>query len=108
MKQDLMARGVPEKRILFDNAGLRTLDSILRCRDIFGQQRFTVISQRFHDERAIYIANNKQLTTVGYVADDGPFDIAFEIRERMARVKMMLDLLTNKQAAFYGDKVEIK
>ena len=108
MKQDLMARGVPEKRILFDNAGLRTLDSILRCRDIFGQQRFTVISQRFHDERAIYIANNKQLTTVGYVADDGPFDIAFEIRERLARVKMMLDLLTNKQAAFYGDKVEIK
>lgn len=108
MKRDLMAQGVPEKRILFDNAGLRTLDSILRCRDIFGQKSFTVISQRFHDERAVYIANNKQLTTVAYVADDGPFDVGFEVREKLARVKMMLDLLTNKQAAFYGDKVEIK
>ncbi len=108
MKRDLMAQGVPEKRILFDYAGLRTLDSILRCRDIFGQKSFTIISQRFHDERAIYIANNKQLATVGYVAEDGAFDIGFEVRERLARVKMMLDLLTNKQAAFYGDKVEIK
>jgi SanA protein len=108
MKKDLIARGVPANRIYMDNAGFRTLDSILRCRDIFGQQAFTIISQRFHNQRAIYIANHKGLEVVGYNAADGDsfWDVA--IREKLARVKMMLDLLTNKQAKMYGDKIEIE
>ncbi|PQJ12413.1 protein SanA [Flavipsychrobacter stenotrophus] len=108
MKRDLISKGVPEGRIFFDNAGFRTLDSILRCRDIFGQTKFTVISQAFHNERAIYIANRKNVTTVGFCAADGDAYISEFIREKMARVKMMIDLLLNKQAKYYGDKVEIK
>ncbi len=108
MKNDLIAKGVPESRIFFDYAGLRTLDSILRCRDIFGQTSFTVISQKFHNERAIYIANRKNVTAVGYCAADGDDNVTVFIREKMARVKMMIDLLLNKQAKYYGDKVEIK
>lgn len=37
MKNDLVASGVPEERIFLDYAGFRTLDSVVRCRDIFGQ-----------------------------------------------------------------------
>ncbi len=107
MKNDLLARGVPEGRILFDNAGFRTLDSILRCRDIFGQNKFTIISQRFHDQRALYIANKKNIEAVAYCAEDGDAYIATGIREKFARVKMIADLLLNKQAKFYGDKIEI-
>jgi SanA protein len=108
MKNDLIARGVPAKCIYMDNAGFRTLDSILRCRDVFGQTRFTIISQRFHNQRAVYIANHKNVQTVAFNAEDGDsfWDVA--IREKMARVKMMLDLLMNKQAKLYGDNIEIQ
>lgn len=108
MKKDLIAKGVPESRIFFDNAGFRTLDSILRCRDIFGQTSFTVISQSFHNQRAIYIANRKNVNAVAFCAADGDGYVDVFIREKLARVKMMIDLLLNKQAKFYGEKVEIK
>lgn len=108
MKQDLIARGVPAKRIYMDNAGFRTLDSILRCRDVFGQRSFTIISQKFHNERALYIANHKKLTTVAFNAADGDTFWDVEIREKMARVKMMWDLLSNKKAMKYGKSVEVK
>lgn len=108
MRNDLVARGVPLKNIVMDNAGFRTLDSILRCRDIFGQKRFTIISQTFHNERAVYIANRKGVETVGFCCADGHEYVEETIREKLARVKMMLDLLFNKQAKFYGDKVNIE
>lgn len=108
MKNDLIAKGVPESHIYMDNAGFRTLDSILRCRDIFGQNRFTIISQKFHNERALYIANRKGVATVAFCAEDGDAPTAVFIREKMARVKMVIDLLLNKQAKFYGEKIEIK
>ena len=107
MKLDLIARGVPPKRIYMDNAGFRTLDSILRCRDIFGQEAFTIISQKFHNQRALFIANHKRITTVAYNAKDGDSYLSATIREKMARVKMVLDLFVNKQAMFYGEKIDI-
>ena len=108
MKNDLIARGVPANRIYMDNAGFRTLDSILRCRDVFGQDHFTIISQEFHNERALYIANHKNITAVAFNAAKGDAYISETFREKQARVKMMLDLLLNKPAQFYGDPIEIK
>ncbi len=107
MKEDLIARGVPANRIYMDKAGYRTLDSILRCRDIFGQRQFTIISQPFHNQRAVYIANHKNVAVVAFNAAKGDsyWDVA--IREKLARVKMALDLLTNKQAMRYGPKIAI-
>lgn len=107
MRDDLIARGVPAKRILLDNAGFRTLDSILRCRDIFGQNKFTIISQKFHNERAVYIANHKKVSTVAFTAADGDSYWDVTIREKLARVKMLLDLLLNKQAKYYGERIEV-
>ena len=51
-----MQKGVPEKSIYLDYAGFRTLDSVVRAKEVFGQTRLTIISQRFHNERAIYLA----------------------------------------------------
>ncbi|GAA4465777.1 ElyC/SanA/YdcF family protein [Nemorincola caseinilytica] len=107
MKQDLIARGVPASRIIMDNAGLRTLDSILRCRDVFGQSSFTIISQRWHNQRALYIAGHKRIQAVAFNAEDGDMYVEVTLREKLARVKMMLDLLLNKQAKYYGEKIEI-
>jgi len=108
MKQDLIARGIPANKIYMDNAGYRTLDSILRCRDIFGETKITIISQSFHNRRALFIANHKRIHAIAFNAADGGslWDATF--REKLARVRMALDLVLNKQASYYGERVEIK
>ena len=107
MRDDLIARGVPRNRIYLDNAGFRTLDSILRCRDIFGADHFTIISQEFHNQRALFIANHKKVNAIAFNAEDGDSYWSVAIREKLARVKMVFDLLLNKQAKYYGERVEI-
>ena len=108
MKQDLIGRGIPANKIFMDNAGYRTLDSILRCRDIYGEDNITIISQSFHNRRALFIANHKHISAIAFKAADGGslWDPTF--REKLARVKMAFDLLLNTQAKYYGEKVEIK
>jgi SanA protein len=108
MKADLIAKGIPEEKIYMDNAGFRTLDSILRCRDIFGEDHITIISQSFHNERALYIANHKHVTAVAFNAQSGGSFWDEIWREKLARVKMLIDLLFNKQARYYGERIEIK
>ncbi len=110
MKNDLIAAGIPENRIFLDYAGFRTLDSVVRCKAIFGQNSFTIISQRFHDERAIYIAHRYGIDAIGFAAKDVKqmAGIKTRIRERFARVKVFLDLLMNKQPKFLGEPVVIE
>ncbi|MEM7103020.1 MAG: ElyC/SanA/YdcF family protein [Bacteroidota bacterium] len=110
MKDDLVATGIPEGDIYLDYAGFRTLDSVVRADKIFGQQQFTVISQEFHNERAIYIARQKGLDVSGFNAQDVALRTGFRVvvREYLARVKMMLDLhVTQKQPKFLGEEIEI-
>ena len=94
MKEALMAEGVPEKAILMDFAGFRTLDSVVRARNVFGVTTFTVISQKFHCERAVYLARAKDLDAVGFAAAEVPARFRFKnaFREPLARVKAFLDL----------------
>ena len=107
MKQDLVARGVPANRIYMDNAGYRTLDSILRCRDIYGEDNITIISQAFHNQRALFIANHKYIHAIAFNAAEGGSLWDATLREKLARVRMAMDLILNKQASYYGDRVEI-
>lgn len=108
MKDDLIARGVPAKRIYMDNAGFRTLDSILRCRDIFREDHITIISQEFHNQRAIFIANHKKVTAIAFNAEPGDSYWDAVLREKLARVKMAMDLVLNTQAKYYGDTIAIE
>lgn len=109
MKTDLMAQGIPEERIHLDYAGFRTLDSMVRCKEIFGQNKVTVISQHYHNERAIYIAHKKGIDAIGFNAIDvgGSYGIKNHTREKLARVKMIIDLLLNKQPKYLGEKIKI-
>ena len=56
MENDLIRAGVPNQYVVKDYAGFRTLDSVIRAKLIFGQDALTIVSQRFHCERALYIA----------------------------------------------------
>lgn len=110
MQADLIARGIPKEKIFLDYAGFRTLDSILRCREVFGESKVTVISQPFHNQRAIFIANHKEVAAIGFNARDVNRygGLRTQAREKLARVKMLLDLLFDKQAKFYGEKIKIQ
>jgi SanA protein len=110
MKEDLIKAGIPESKIYLDYAGFRTLDSIVRAKEIFGLDSLTIISQQFHNERAIYISQKKHISSIGYNAKDVSLKsgLKTQIRELLARDKMMLDLMLNIKPKFLGDKIEIK
>lgn len=109
IKEDLVDAGIPENKIFLDYAGFRTLDSVVRCKEIFGQNSITVISQPFHNERAIYIANRKGINAIGFNAQDVTVHYGFktQVREKFARVKMLMDLTFGKRPKFLGEKIEI-
>ena len=94
MKNDLILQGVPANKIILDYAGFRTLDSVVRSQVIFGLDKITVISQEFHNERALYIAKQKGIEAVGFNAKSVTARYGFktQLREKLARVKMILDL----------------
>lgn len=112
MKEALMGKGIPESVIYLDYAGFRTLDSIIRAKEIFGQDSFTIISQKFHNERAIYLARHYGISAIGFNAKDvrmAATNLKIAIgRESMARVKMYIDILFNKQPKFLGEQIEIE
>ena len=109
-KNDLIAAGIPENRIFLDYAGFRTLDSVIRSKEIFQLDSFTVISQKFHNERAITIAHAKGIKAIGFNAKDvgGRSGIKIKVREMLARVAMCLDLVFGKQPKFLGEEITIQ
>ena len=109
-KTDLVKGGIPAERIFLDYAGFRTLDSMVRAKAIFGLDHVTIISQKFHNERAIYLAEKKGLHAIGFNADGISLNqgLKVQIREYFARVKVFIDLALNTQPKFFGDKIEIK
>ncbi|WP_298417185.1 ElyC/SanA/YdcF family protein [uncultured Kordia sp.] len=108
-KEDLIGAGIPESRIILDYAGFRTLDSVVRSKEIFQQESITIISQQFHNERAIAIAKAKGVNAVGFNAKNvgGRNGFKVKVREMLARVAMCLDLITGKQPKFLGDTITI-
>ena len=110
MKDSLIKQGVPDSCITLDYAGFRTLDSMIRCLEIFGQDSVTVISQAFHNERAIFIANYYKMHAVAFNATDPSpaFSVQTNIREYFAKFKAVLDLYVLHTAPhFLGQKVKV-
>src|SRR5882757_5199585 len=66
MRLDLIKAGIDSTVIYLDYAGFRTFDSVIRLKEIFGQDSVTIISQQFHNERAIYLAGREGLFAIGF------------------------------------------
>ena len=107
MKDDLVKNGIDSTVIFLDYAGFRTFDSMIRLKEIFGQTSVTVISQPFHNERAIYIASRNGIAAIGYNARDVSQDFGWKVqlREKLARVKVFVDNLINTKPKYLGDPV---
>jgi len=94
MARELIAEGVAPEDVLSDYAGFRTLDSVVRARNLFGATELTVITQGFHCERAIYLAARHGIDAVGFEADEHapqPTRLRLAVREAFARVLAVLD-----------------
>ena len=102
MRDSLVARGVPASAILLDGKGYRTICSIINANKVYGLKSFTIISQQFHNERAIYQAQHLGLDVENLQAYNAKMPTSRRaflttIREYFARVKMFMDLITNDE-----------
>ena len=110
MQAELLKRGIPADKIVLDFAGFRTLDSVVRAKEIFGQNSFIIISQKFHNERAVFLAQHYGIKAYGFNAKDVNkyFGFKTKVREYFARAKVFVDFLLGVEPKFGGEKVEVK
>ncbi len=110
MRKALLAKGIPDSVIYSDYAGFRTFDSVIRAREIFGQTYLTIISQAFHNKRAVFIAHHFGIQAIGFNADGHSIrkDYKTGVREVFARARVFLDLYVLKtKPHFLGEKIKI-
>lgn len=110
MRQSLVAAGVPNEAITSDFAGFRTLDSVLRANRVFGLERFTVITEKFHCPRAVWVGRRHGLEVVACAATAGrePWTQWVYAREYIARAACAIDLyLLNRGPKFTGPREPI-
>ncbi|WP_315362888.1 ElyC/SanA/YdcF family protein [Prevotella jejuni] len=102
MRHDLIERGVPDSIIMMDGQGYRTLLSLRNSKQYFGVHDMIIISQKWHNERSIFLADKMNIKAVGYNADDvrHPRAIWTHIRELLARVKLFIDLYVTHREDF--------
>lgn len=106
MRRDLITQGIPAADIVLDFAGFRTFDSIIRTRKIFNTNNFTIITQRFHCERALFIALNMGIQAQCY-AVPSPKNMlsSVRVREIIARIGALADLYVLKRELRFPDSL---
>ncbi|WP_299018527.1 ElyC/SanA/YdcF family protein [uncultured Photobacterium sp.] len=110
MKRDLLKAGIPDKDIVLDYAGFRTLDSVVRAKNVFETNHFVIITQKFHCERALFIAQSNNIDAICLAVPEprGLAGLKIRTREVLARVKAMIDIyLLDIQPRFPGPKEPI-
>lgn len=109
MQIELTKQGIPQDKIILDHAGFRTLDSVVRAKDIFGQTKLVIISQKFHNERAVFLAKENGMEAFGYNAEDVNkyAGLKTNLREYLAKAKAYWDLLFGVEPKFGGEKIII-
>ena len=109
MKQSLIEGGIPDYAITLDYAGFDTYDSMIRAKEVFGQQSFIVVSQEFQNERAVYIARSFGIDAFGYNAKNVKVYGGFltKVREFFARGKAFAEVMLGVRPTFLGEKVDL-
>lgn len=110
MRDSLVVRGVPASAIILDGKGYRTICSVVNANKVYGLKSFTIISQEFHNERAIYQAEHLGLdvkSIQAYNAKTPKSRRAYltTIREYFARVKLFWDIITYKETDYYNSEM---
>ena len=96
IRDSLVARGIPQDRIILDYDGTRTLNSIVNAKQVYKLDSVTLISQKYHNERAIYLSDKNGIFAIGYNAAPSHIHhsrIKNTAREIFARPKMFIDII---------------
>jgi putative transport-related membrane protein len=96
MRDSLIAYNIPDSVMLLDYNGTRTLSSILQAKNNYNIDSITIISQEYHNERALYLAQHYGIKGVAYNARTPKIRgkrLKNGLREYLARVKMFIDLI---------------
>ncbi|EKN4198374.1 outer membrane permeability protein SanA [Yersinia ruckeri] len=108
MRRDLIAAGVAPADIVLDYAGFRTLDSIVRTRKVFDTNDFIIITQRFHCERALFIALHMGIQAQCFAVPSPKNMLSVRVREIFARLGALTDLyILKREPRFLGPLVPI-
>ena len=112
MRRDLVALGVPAAYITLDYAGFRTLDSMVRAKEVFGLDEVVVISQRFHAQRAVFIGTMKGMRVTALAAADPKLNWYLKVRARevLARAAAVIDIFAGREPRFLGapEKINLR
>ncbi len=111
IQNDLVRAGIPDSAIYLDYAGFRTLDSMVRAKKVFGLQQFTIISQQFHNERALYLAHSNNIDAIAFNANNvntRRWQLLMTMREYLARTNAVMNICFSKQPHFLGEPITIK
>ncbi len=109
MKKYAMDAGIPEDDIFMDHAGFSTYESLYRARDIFEVKSLAIVTQPYHEYRAVYIAEELGLTAYGTPSIPTQYRNAWmmEVREMLARTKEFFNLLIQPEPTYLGDRIPI-
>ncbi len=109
MRNVAMELGVPEQDIVLDYAGRSTYETCYRARDIFGVTRATLVTQRFHLDRALMICNALGVRAEGYSADRRAYRTVWwnELREVPALVNALVQIYVTRPLPVLGEPIPI-
>ncbi|MDR7209079.1 ElyC/SanA/YdcF family protein [Flavobacterium piscis] len=109
MKNYCFNHGVDTTKIFIDYAGFDTYSTMYRAKHVFKIKRATLISQKYHLNRAIYIGQKFGIKSVGYSANKGDYN-GYEyvtFREYFSVFKSFFDVLRNREPHFLGNSIDI-
>ena len=110
MRQSLIEKGVPDSAIYLDYAGFSTIESIIRVNKVFGQDSITIISQYWHNERAVYFAKHQDIDAIAFNSQDVHYRKTYirnHAREALARVKAVTNVIFHAQPRYLGEPMLI-
>jgi len=103
----LLARGVLDTDIYLDHAGFDTYSSMYRARDIFGIESVLISTQSFHLPRAVFIARSLGIKAFGVNADEGNILFKNYLREVLANVKAVMNIVLRTKPKYLGEEIPI-
>lgn len=112
MKDTAIKMGVPAEDIQPDYAGFRTYDSCWRAKNIFEQEKITVVTQTFHINRSVFLCESVGIETYGYEAltytEDSKLWSYYALRDKVALMNSLVDVYVREPGVVGGEKIDIE
>ena len=112
MRSYLLSQGIPEQAIAVDYAGFDTYDTCVRARRIFGIERALLVTQDFHEPRAVAICRSVGLDVDGVGDSRAHSDrigwTVSWVRERAAAIKAVVDVVSRRDPTLGRQETSVK